>query len=187
MATIALLSVLLHEREAQLQFLYTPGMNPYGRIFRAFNEAGLDYIVVGGVAMNLLGYPRFTGDIDILLALDAKNLKRMSKLMKRMGYERRLPIAVEELGDEKKTLKLIKEKNLIAYTFNNPKEPQSGIDVIVGESLKFTKYQKHCQRISVWDIVIPVVSIDDMIAMKRKTKRIKDVEDVKALLELKGL
>ena len=130
-------------------------MNPYGRIFGEFNKAELQYIVVGGVAMNLLGYPRFTGDIDILLALDSANLERMAVLMKRMGYEQRLPVSVEELGDEKKALRLIKEKNLIAYTFSNPKEPQFGIDVIVGESLNFQKYHQHCQQMMVWDIAIP--------------------------------
>ncbi len=137
--------------------------------------------------MNLLGYPRFTGDIDILLALDAANLERMSALMKRMGYEQRLPVSLEELGDEKKTLKIIKEKNLIAYTFNNPKEPQFGIDVIVGESLNFQKYHQRCQQMKVWDIAIPVISIDDLINMKRKANRQKDIEDLQALLELKGL
>lgn len=49
-------------------------MNPYGRIFRSLNTADVQYLVAGGVAMNLLGYPRFTGDIDILLALDPQNL-----------------------------------------------------------------------------------------------------------------
>lgn len=137
--------------------------------------------------MNLLGYPRFTGDIDILLALNAANLERMSVLMKLMGYERRLPISVEELGDEKKALQLIREKNLIAYTFSNPKEPEFGIDVIVGESLNFQVYHDHCQQIVVWDIAIPVISIDDLIDMKRKANRQKDIEDLQALLELKGL
>lgn len=167
--------------------MYTPGMNDYVRIFKAFHKAEVEYIVVGGVAMNLLGYPRFTGDIDVLLALDPENLQRMAKLMKRLGYEQRLPVAVEELGDEKKALRLIKEKNLIAYNFHHDRKPQYGIDVIVGESLKFKKYKKHAHQLAADGIPIPVVSIDDLITMKRKSKRPKDWEDVQALLELKGL
>jgi len=162
-------------------------MNPYGKIFKALNEVKISYIVVGGVAMNLLGYSRFTGDIDILLALDEANLKNMAMLMKKMGYEKRLPVDIQEFGEEGKALKLIKEKNLIAYTFANPKEPQFSIDVIVGESLKFNAYKKHRTLVKIWDIRIPVVSIDDLIGMKRSTDREKDAQDVAALVELKGL
>ena len=137
--------------------------------------------------MNLLGYPRFTGDIDILLALDGENLKKMANLMKQMGYEKRIPVEVQELGDEKKTLQLMKEKNLIAYTFINNAEPQFNIDVIVGESLDFSKYEKHKVVVTAWDVGVPVVSIDDLIGMKKITGREKDAQDVAALLELKGL
>lgn len=167
--------------------MYNTPMNPYRRIFGAFNEADVHYIIVGGVAMNLLGYPRFTGDIDILLALDHENLARMAALMEGMGYEKRLPVTIEELGDEKKVLDFIKKKNLIAYTFTNSAEPQFSIDVIVGESLYFRAYEKHSTSVRVWDISVPVVSIDDLIGMKRKSPRKKDAEDVQALLELKGL
>ena len=162
-------------------------MNIYRQIFGALNDAEIRYIIVGGVAMNLLGYPRFTGDIDILLALDHENLSRMTALMEKMGYEKKVPVALEELGDEKKALTLIEKKNLIAYTFANPDEPQSSIDVIVGDSMKFDNYQKHCSHMAIWDITVPVVSIDDLIAMKKKSKRKQDDDDVVALLELKGL
>jgi hypothetical protein len=155
--------------------------------FRGIERSRVRYLVVGGVAMNLLGYPRFTGDIDILLALDKPNLDRMAKLMKGMGYERRVPVDVQELGDERRALQLINEKNLVAYTFANPDAPQFSIDVIVGESLEFAKYAKDALEVAVLDVRIPVVSIDDLIGMKRKTNRKKDADDVIALLELKGL
>ncbi len=70
-----------------------------------------------------VGYPRFTGDIDILLALDEKNLQKMGKVMGKLGYERRIPMSIEELGDEKHVIKLMEEKNILAYTFVNAKEP----------------------------------------------------------------
>ena len=167
--------------------MYSACMNPYGEIFSALNTAGIAYIVVGGVAMNLLGYPRFTGDIDILLALDEENLLKMNTLMKELGYEARLPVALEELGDEQHVMTLIKEKDLIAYTFIHSEKPQYSIDVIVGESLEFDSYQEHKQDITVWDIKVPVISIDDLIGMKQSTNRQKDVDDIAALLELKGL
>jgi len=41
---------------------YNHAVNPYRELFRAMNNAGIRYLVVGGVAVNLHGYSRFTGD-----------------------------------------------------------------------------------------------------------------------------
>ena len=137
--------------------------------------------------MNLHGYPRFTNDIDILLALDDANLHAMAGVMHKLGYEKRLPVDIQELGDEKKVKAWIKGKRLVAYTFINAKEPQFNIDVLVGASFQFNRYKAEQMIAEVWDLRIPVVSIDDLIAMKRQTERGKDIQDVVALLELKGL
>lgn len=144
-------------------------------------------MIVGGIAMNLLGCPRFTNDIDILLALDEENIKRMKTAMDTLGYEQRIPLVLDELGDEKKAVQLVKEKNLLAYTFYNHKEPLYSVDVIIGESLKFKEFKKHVLYKEVWGMYLPVISIDDLIDMKQKTGREKDALDVATLLEYKGL
>ena len=154
---------------------------------RGFQEKNLRYLIVGGVAVNLHGYPRFTNDIDILLALDHENLAIMANIMESMGYQRRLPVSIEELGDTNRVHALMKEKGLIAYSFIHAKEPQFNIDVLVGESMEFDTFDSHKIIAQAWDIQIPVVSIDDLIAMKQNSDREKDVQDVVALLELKGL
>ena len=79
------------------------------------------------LSVELPGYNRFTGDIDILLALDKENLVRMDKLMQKMGYSPRLPVEIQELHDTKKLKNWIKEKGLKAYTFINDKHPQLSI------------------------------------------------------------
>ncbi|MDD5056123.1 MAG: hypothetical protein PHZ00_07720 [Candidatus Peribacteraceae bacterium] len=58
---------------------------------------------------------------------------------------------------------------------------------MVAASLEFEKFSVHTMKADVWGLQIPVVSIDDLIAMKRQSDREKDVQDVVALLELKGL
>ncbi|TSD00615.1 MAG: hypothetical protein Greene101449_87 [Candidatus Peregrinibacteria bacterium Greene1014_49] len=160
-------------------------MNPYTRIFSALNKARIRYLVVGGVAMNLLGYSRFTGDIDVLLALDQENLRKMAALMQKLDYEKRQPISIDELGDEKKVLKLMKEKHLTAFTFSPLKGPPFNIDIIVGESLQFEKYAKSAVSIRAAKLTIPVISIDDLIGMKKKSPREKDALDVAILLEFR--
>ena len=162
-------------------------MESYKNVFQALNKANVSYIIVGGVAMNLLGCTRFTNDIDILLALDAENLHAMKNAIKTLGYEQRIPLALDELGDEKKALKFVEEKNLLAYTFYNPKEPLYSIDVIVGPSLQFNRYRANQIHVDVWGLSLPVVSIDDLIGLKQKSSREKDALDVATLLEYKGL
>lgn len=151
------------------------------------NDAGIRYLVVGGVAVNLHGYSRFTGDIDVLVALDDTNLDRLAILMEKRGYSKRLPIDVRKLSDRRQVRKWLKEKNMIAYTYVDPKTPQFSLDIVTGDSLHFEKFDQSKMVIEAWDIPIPVVSIDDLIGMKRKTNRERDAEDIAALLELKGL
>lgn len=162
-------------------------MDSYKNVLQALSEAKVEYIIVGGVAMNLLGCPRFTNDIDILLALDAENIERMKKAMLALGYEQRVPLSLDELGDEKKAVRLIQEKNLIAYTFASPTEPLYSVDVIVDASLHFQHFKKQIIYKKVWGMSLPVISIDDLIGMKQKANREKDALDVATLLEYKGL
>lgn len=162
-------------------------MDSYKNVFQTLKQANVHYLIVGGVAMNLLGCPRFTNDIDVLLALEEENLQAMKRAMKNIGYEQRIPLALDELGDEKKVLRLITENNLLAYTFFNPKEPLYSIDIIVGASLKFHHYTEHQTLVEVWDMKLPVVSIDDLIGLKKDSNREKDALDVATLLAYKGL
>jgi len=162
-------------------------MDSYKHVLQALNDAKVDYVIVGGVAMNLLGCPRFTNDIDILLALDADNIKRMQTAMESLGYEQRIPLALDELGDEKKAVQFVQERNLLAYTFYNPKEPLYSVDVIVGASLQFNQYTRNKMHVEVWGLSLPVVSIDDLIGLKKQSDREKDALDVATLLEYKGL
>lgn len=162
-------------------------MNPYRHIFIALERAKIKYLVVGGVAVNLYGYPRFTGDIDILMALDKKNLEKMSSVMKRLGYIERLPVKLFELEDRVKVKKWFKEKGMTAYTFICAKQPQLNLDILVSLSLDFQKFFKKRVLLSTLGIKIPVVAIGDLIKMKRKAGRQKDLEDLAVLLELKTL
>lgn len=44
---------------------------------RELNARGAKYIIVGGFAIMMVGYPRTTGDIDLLVAADDENEKKV--------------------------------------------------------------------------------------------------------------
>ena len=46
----------------------------YKAIFKELNEAGIDYLVVGGLAVNFHGIPRMTYDIDLMILPEPGNI-----------------------------------------------------------------------------------------------------------------
>jgi len=162
-------------------------MNLYKKIFKELEEAKINYLIVGGIAVNLYGYTRFTGDIDILLALNPANLAKMDKLMHKLNYIERIPVNIKDLGNKAKLNEFTKKKGLKAYTYISNSQPQLDIDIIVKESSHFKDYYKEKTIIQVWEMKLPVVSIDDLIKMKKSAKRDKDLLDLEALLKLKKL
>jgi hypothetical protein len=161
--------------------------NPFRTIFQALSEAGIRYLVAGGVAVNLHGYLRFTGDLDILLALDKENLEKMASLMRTMGYIERLPVQLEALANQEQVKQWLAEKGMTAYTFISKENPPFMIDVLVGTSLQFERFDQQKELKQSWGIAIPVISMDDLIGMKREASRPQDLTDIDAMLELKKL
>lgn len=131
--------------------------------------------------MNLHGYLRFTGDLDLLLLLNKENLAKVNKVMKKMKYSERLPVPVMELSDKKKVSNWMLKKNLKAYKFNPPPHNPLQIDIIISESLKFGQFYKRRNIKVMGRLEIPVVSLKDIIAMKKRANRDKDVIDLKVL------
>lgn len=159
-------------------------MTQFEKIFRELNKAKIKYLVVGGVAVNLYGYVRMTGDLDLLILLNKENISKMDTLMKKMKYSERLPVSVLSLGDEKQVKKWLKEKNMMAYTFNPPPNQLLQIDIIIEESLKFAAFDKNKTIKRMGRVNIPVVGIQDIITMKKRAKRTKDLVDIEVLKHL---
>ena len=74
----------------------------YKEIFATLNAQGVRYLVVGGVAMNLHGVPRMTYDLDLMLALDIKNIQAAWKVLSSLGFQPRVPVTVSEFSDSQK-------------------------------------------------------------------------------------
>ena len=57
----------------------------YLDLFAGLDRRRVDYLLVGGLAMNLHGVPRLTMDVDIVLALDEQNLARFVACAEELG------------------------------------------------------------------------------------------------------
>lgn len=69
-----------------LRFFAGKGMvnNALTEIVKKLNEHGIDYVVIGAVALNQYGYRRFTEDIDLLLK--PEGLERFREELIGLGY-----------------------------------------------------------------------------------------------------
>ncbi|HEX8506838.1 MAG TPA: hypothetical protein VF630_15850 [Hymenobacter sp.] len=58
----------------------------YLNLLRLFHAEGVEYAVVGGYAVIAHGFPRTTGDLDLLVRPTAANAQRLVHALARFGY-----------------------------------------------------------------------------------------------------
>lgn len=151
-------------------------------IIQALNEEDVVYAVIGGVAVVLYGYVRFTKDIDLIIDFSKANVKRFIKALSRLQFQSGVPVDPMDIADAEKRQEWIEKKNAKVVTFYNPHSQLLQIDVLLTKSLADVKTVK--RRID--DLEVWVVDYEDLIAMKKKTGRPTDLIDVEKLEQLKG-
>ena len=149
------------------------------RIVESLNKHRVKYALVGGYAVALHGAVRGTVDVDIVITHDRRAFKTTERALKHIGLDPRLPVTADELFDFRE--EYIKNKNLVAWSFVNYDNPLEMVDVIITENLTDLKTVR--KTASGFDIKI--VAIDDLIAIKEKSNRKQDREDIKALRKLR--
>jgi hypothetical protein len=65
----------------------------------ALDDAGVRYLVAGGLAVNAHGYLRFTKDVDIVVQLVAENVERAFSALKSIGYRPSVPITAVQFAN----------------------------------------------------------------------------------------
>jgi diphthamide synthase (EF-2-diphthine--ammonia ligase) len=65
------------EDDSDGEFSRPPSVEDLVELCRELNERGVRYLVVGGFAIRNAGYPRETGDVDLLMETSAENEARM--------------------------------------------------------------------------------------------------------------
>ncbi|MBU4484788.1 hypothetical protein KKA47_05150, partial [bacterium] len=127
----------------------------FEQIFRKFSKRKVRYLVVGGIAVNLHGFGRATGDLDIMLALDDSNIKKFVDVVNDLQFIPRLPVKVEEFADSAKRDLWINEKNMKVFSVYNPKNPIEHIDIMVENYIDFKKAYSNRENMHAGDITIP--------------------------------
>jgi predicted nucleotidyltransferase len=156
-------------------------------ILAALEERKVRYLVVGGVAVVLHGYARFTADLDLVIALDPANITAAMEALSSLGYRPRAPVTALEFADPGRRREWIHEKGLTVLGLWSPKHPATEVDVFVEEPFAPSSMGEalaRATRAQLGVITIMVASIPDLIELKRKAGRPKDLDDIEKLQEI---
>lgn len=150
----------------------------YFDVLSELSKKQVRYLVVGGLALNLLGVPRTTQDIDIFIGLDKENILQTINVLKKLGYIPRVGVVPEDLADPIKRDLWVNEKNMKAFSFFHKKDTYKVVDIVLVSSVDFSTAQAHKVIKYAKGISVPVMSIEDLITMKEKAGRAQDISDV---------
>ena len=158
----------------------------YEDIFREFQKKKVKYVLVGGIAVNLLGPLRSTADMDILVEMSDDNLRKIVAILKNKGYRVKQPVDPIGIADKKTREGWIKSKHMKAFNFYKEGGLRE-VDIIIDSSVSFEEAKKSAIRIKSDDITLSVISIDNLIKMKKNTGRSIDRLDIEQLKMVKKL
>ncbi|OGA54186.1 MAG: hypothetical protein A3G24_02960 [Betaproteobacteria bacterium RIFCSPLOWO2_12_FULL_62_13] len=151
-------------------------------IVSALQDAGVRYLVAGGLAVNAHGYLRFTHDVDIVIQLQPGNIIPAFHALASLGYRPMVPVTAEQFADETLRQQWIRDKGMQVLNFQSDQHRETPIDVFVTEPFEFDRvYAAAPNQELAPGAFIRVVPIPTLIAMKQVANRPRDVDDIQHL------
>jgi hypothetical protein len=138
-------------------------------------EAGVEFVVVGGIALGLQGYVRATADLDIVPAPDTANLDRLCQLLE--AQKATLLLAPSRRFGSREGWLLRRGRNVSLTT------PHGDLDVIrtLPGVPPYESLAADADRYEVDGLTVAVASPDRLIEMKSARGSQQDHADIEAL------
>jgi predicted nucleotidyltransferase len=156
-------------------------MFPFEQLFKALNEAGVRYVVVGGVAVVLHGHMRYTGDLDLVIDLSPAEARKAMETMTRAEFTPRVPVRATDFANADLRQSWIDEKNMIVFSMLDRDQPPNVVDFFVKYPVDFDALWQRSIVVPIETTTVRIASIDDLITMKRAAGRAKDLLDIEEL------
>lgn len=153
----------------------------YLQILSSLNSHGVEYILVGGLAVGIHGYSRYTADMDLWINPTTGNISKLYRCLVSMGYDQE---EVDQISKERNLesptpIKLIDDNHLYK------------VDLMTNTFQKLYSFQEClslCHRVESEGVTIQVVNIHHLIKIKENTKRLDDsMKDLVDAHELKKI
>jgi hypothetical protein len=153
------------------------------RIFAALERHEVEYLTIGGVAVNVHGHVRNTRDVDILIEWSAENMRRLAAALADLDA-RLFGVDADLLGiDPRDPEDLLNGANFTLRTV------AGGLDLFdpgeIPGGRPYEEMRPRAVEAVVQGVRVRAVGLDDLIRLKRESGRDRDLEDVATLLAAK--
>lgn len=142
-------------------------MTGFGRILHDLNEAGIRYVLIGGIALIRHGVVRATRDVDAVFDPDPENVDRIRALIARWEATRPdgSPVPTEGISGD---------RSIHLAT------PHGDLDLVAEKlaSAKFDQLLDRAEIRKVDGVEAPICSLADLVIMKRAVGRERDLADL---------
>ena len=145
------------------------------RLVEVLGRHGVDFVVIGGIAVLAHGHPRATFDLDITTDLARANVARLAAALEELGARARGVDAELLEVDPTDPTQLAGGANWTLVT------DAGWIDLMVDVPGARPYEQLRGAAVPVRDGAFLVVGLDDLVRMKQASGRPKDLDDVAAL------
>ena len=149
--------------------------NDVMQFFGALHRFGVEYLLVGGFAVNRYGYRRTTGDIDIYLKDSLENRKRLIDALESLEYGR---------FDELMTAPIM--AGYCEIMLDNGMYADLMTDIPGLSQKNFDSYLDASTTDKIGEYKIRYINYTHLLQNKAATGRPKDLQDIAALEELRG-
>jgi len=136
----------------------------------AFVAAGVDFVIVGGVAVNMHGYTRATHDIDVFIRPTLENAVVAFDALRSIG----VPMDGLEPAD------LLDDEENLRF---GPPEDHVDILASIGD-MSFEQAWRNRIEKTLEGVSVPFISLEDLIENKQQVGRLRDLADIEELNSL---
>jgi predicted nucleotidyltransferase len=141
-------------------------------LLRTLVSHGVDFVVIGGIALVIHGSTRVTQDLDICFAGDQANLDVLGAALIELGAKLRGVDGLGEFVPDGTAL-----RRLSTITLDTRQGPIDLLRDPIGAP-PYADLRRRADRVDVDGVAVLVASLDDLAAMKRAAGRAKDGLDL---------
>jgi predicted nucleotidyltransferase len=148
----------------------------FDQLLRRLSEAGVEFVLIGGLAVNAWGVVRGTKDVDIVVAPDIENLRRVAAVAAAVNGH--VQTGESFLSSQPSIASQLASGEQVAI------ETELGrLDVVQGLDgvPAFEELRARATETEVLGVRVAICSIDDLKAMKRASGRTRDLADLEDL------
>jgi predicted nucleotidyltransferase len=145
-------------------------------IIRVLVEHGVDFVVIGGVAVQAHGYIRLTHDLDVIVRPDILNATRLSEALIDLEAELRTAGTLRISNPHQ----LRRAPQVPVLTRAGPLDVVN-VEHVAGAPRSYDALQDAALVVNLDGLDVQVAGLSDLIRMKRAAGREHDLADIEAL------